>query len=82
MRSERPSVLEAIEKQKALDDPLVERLKAAISTFNHQFGVEGYTEVPDPAPKAEPQEEPKEEPKAEAKPAEKPKPTPRKKATK
>jgi F-type H+-transporting ATPase subunit alpha len=52
MRSERPGVLEAIEKQKALDDPLFERLKAAISTFNHQFGVEGYGDVPDPAPAA------------------------------
>jgi len=51
MRSERPGVLEAIDKQKALDDTLFERLKAAISTFNHQFGVEGYSEVPDPAPK-------------------------------
>ena len=53
MRSERPGVLEAIEKQKALDDSLFERLQAAISTFNHQFGVEGYRDVPDPAPKAE-----------------------------
>src|SRR3982075_403708 len=52
MRSERPSVLEAIEVQKALDDSLFERLKAATSPFNHQFGVEGYSEVPDPAPKA------------------------------
>jgi len=52
MRSERPGVLEAIDKQKALDDNLFERLKAAISTFNHQFGVEGYGDVPDPAPKA------------------------------
>src|SRR5467141_4515710 len=52
MRSERPAVLEAIDKQKALDDSLVERLKAAISTFNHQFGVEGYQDVPDPAPVA------------------------------
>src|SRR5260370_16918109 len=51
-RRERPGVLEAIEKQKALDDPLFERLKAAISTFNHQFGVEGYGDVPDPAPAA------------------------------
>ena len=50
MRSERPGVLEAIDKQKALDDNLFERLKAAISTFNHQFGVEGYGDVPDPAP--------------------------------
>jgi len=53
MRSERPGVLEAIDKQKALDDNLFARLKAAISTFNHQFGVEGYGDVPDPAPKAE-----------------------------
>jgi hypothetical protein len=52
MRSERPSVLEAIEVQKALDDSLFERLKAATSTFNHQFGVEGYSEVPDAAPPA------------------------------
>jgi F-type H+-transporting ATPase subunit alpha len=52
MRSERPGVLEAIDKQKALDDNLFERLKAAISTFNHQFGVEGYGDVPDPAPTA------------------------------
>ena len=36
-------------EKKALDDALFERLKAAISTFNHQFGVEGYNEVPDPA---------------------------------
>ncbi len=53
MRGERPGVLAAIEAQKALDDSLFERLKAAISTFNHQFGVEGYSEVPDPAPKVE-----------------------------
>jgi F-type H+-transporting ATPase subunit alpha len=52
MRSERPGVLEAIDKQKALDDNLFERLKAAISTFNHQFGVEGYGDVADPAPTA------------------------------
>jgi len=70
MRSERPGVLEAIDKQKALDDSLFERLKAAISTFNHQFGVEGYGDVPDPAPKAEaPKAETgAEEPKADAKP--------------
>src|SRR5712692_7080514 len=70
MRSERPGVLEAIDKQKALDDNLFERLKAAISTFNHQFGVEGYQDQPDPAgqaaaPKAETGAE---EPKADAKP--------------
>ncbi len=67
MKSERPGVLEAIDKQKALDDNLFERLKAAISTFNHQFGVEGYGDVPDPAPKAEAQvAAPKTEAKAEA----------------
>ena len=52
LRSERPGVLDTIEKKKALDDNLSERLKAAISTFNHQYGVEGYSEVPDPAPAA------------------------------
>jgi len=62
MRSERPGVLEAIDKQKALDDNLFERLKAAISTFNHQFGVEGYGDVPDPAPKAEASSSPSPQP--------------------
>src|SRR3982075_3059951 len=50
LRSERPGVLEAIEEKKALDDNLFARLKAAISTFNHQYGVEGYSDTPDPAP--------------------------------
>jgi len=40
LKSEEPDLLAEIEKQKALDDKLFERLKAAISTFNHQFGVE------------------------------------------
>jgi F-type H+/Na+-transporting ATPase subunit alpha len=40
LRSEEADLLAEIEKQKALDDKLFERLKAAISTFNHQFGVE------------------------------------------
>jgi len=48
LKSERPAVLAEIEKKKALDDPLFERLKAAISTYNHQFGVEGYSDVADP----------------------------------
>ena len=48
MRSERADVFAEIEKKKALDDALFERLKAAISTFNHQFGVEGYSDVADP----------------------------------
>jgi F-type H+-transporting ATPase subunit alpha len=50
LRSERPGVLAAIEEKKALDDNLFARLKAAISTFNHQYGVEGYSDTPDPAP--------------------------------
>src|SRR5258708_6015407 len=79
LRSERPGVLEAIEKQKALDDPLIERLKAAISTFNHQFGVEGYGDVPDPAPSPSPSPQPSpQKGEGEAKP----KAAPRKKATK
>ena len=41
LKSEQPDLLSAIETQKALDDKLFERLKSAISTFNHQFGVEG-----------------------------------------
>jgi F-type H+-transporting ATPase subunit alpha len=61
LKSERPSVLAEIEDKKALDDTLFERLKAAISTFNHQFGVEGYSDVPDPAPKAEAKAAPKPE---------------------
>jgi hypothetical protein len=52
LKSERPAVLAEIEKKKALDDALFERLKAAISTFNHQFGVEGYSDVADPGEKA------------------------------
>jgi F-type H+-transporting ATPase subunit alpha len=52
LKSERPDLLATIEKEKALDDKLFERLKAAISTFNHQFGVEGYQETPDPTGKA------------------------------
>jgi len=50
LKTERPGVIQEIEEKKALDDPLFERLKAAISTFNHQFGVEGYNETPDPGP--------------------------------
>jgi len=83
MRSERPGVLEAIDKQKALDDNLFERLKAAISTFNHQFGVEGYGEVADPAPPAAASSSPSPQPsprKGEGEP--KPKAAPRKKAVK
>jgi F0F1-type ATP synthase alpha subunit len=49
LKSERPGVLADIDKQKALDDNLLARLNAAISTFNHQFGIEGYQDQPDPA---------------------------------
>jgi F-type H+-transporting ATPase subunit alpha len=88
LKSERPEVLAAIEKQKALDDRLFERLKAAISTFNHQFGVEGYKDVPDPGgdaaePKAPASSRPAPQPsppKGEGKPAPKPKSPPKKKA--
>jgi len=81
MRSEQAGVLEAIEKQKALDDPLIERLKAAISTFNHQFGVEESV-VAKAAPKGEPKAEvataapPKPTPPAEVATAATPKPKP------
>jgi hypothetical protein len=54
LRAERPDLLATIEKEKALDDRLFERLKAAISTFNHQFGVEGYQDTPDPVGASEP----------------------------
>ena len=61
LKSEQADLLSEIEKKKALDDPLFERLKAAISTFNHQFGVEGAQGAPaangsttPPAAKAEP----------------------------
>jgi len=78
LKTERPGVIQEIDEKKALDDPLFERLKAAISTFNHQFGVEGYSEVADPAPSAlhpaSPQGgEEKAKPKAPAKKAAKPK---------
>ena len=41
LKSEQPDLLAAIDKQKALDEKLFERLKAATSAFNVQFGVEG-----------------------------------------
>jgi hypothetical protein len=40
LKSEEADLLSTIDTQKALDDKLFDRLKAAISTFNHQFGVE------------------------------------------
>jgi F-type H+-transporting ATPase subunit alpha len=48
LKSERPGLLAEIDSKKALDEALFTRLKAAISTFNHQFGLEGYDNVPDP----------------------------------
>ena len=81
LKSERPDVLAEIEKKKALDDGLFERLKAAISTFNHQFGVEGYSDVADPGATATeaPKSGGKGEPKAAA-PATKPEPKPQARA--
>ena len=52
LKSERPTILSEIDKQKALDDNLFARLTAAISTFNHQFGVDGYVDVADHGPSA------------------------------
>jgi F-type H+-transporting ATPase subunit alpha len=66
LKSERPTVISEIEEKKALDDALFERLKAAISTFNHQFGVEGYSDVADPGPSKAAADEPKEQPKPKA----------------
>ncbi len=54
LKTERPTILSEIDKQKALDDTLFARLNAAISTFNHQFGVEGYQDQPDPGGEREP----------------------------
>ena len=71
LTGERPTLLPEIEAKKALDDKLFERLKAAISTYNHQFGVEGYSDVADPGP-AEPQSAPKTAVKAKAPAADKP----------
>jgi F-type H+-transporting ATPase subunit alpha len=72
LKSERADLLAAIEKQKALDDNLFERLKAAISTFNHQFGVEGYKDVPDSGAGATPPPAQPTSPAAAAKTAAKP----------
>jgi hypothetical protein len=49
LKSERAGILEEIDKQKALDDHAFARLNAAVSTFNHQFGIDGYKDEPDPA---------------------------------
>ena len=56
LKSEEPDLLAEIEKQKALDDKLFERLKAAIANFNHQFGVEAdkAAEAPKPDDKSAP----------------------------
>jgi hypothetical protein len=68
LRSEQKELLAAIEKEKALDDGLFEQLKAAISTFNHQFGVEGAKSAPDTGAKAADTAKPsdKAQPKAQA----------------
>jgi F-type H+-transporting ATPase subunit alpha len=81
LTGERPTLLAEIEAKKALDDKLFERLKAAISTYNHQFGVEGYSDVADPGPAAETSQAAPKTPAAVAdkpKAADKPKPTTRK----
>ena len=52
LKSEQKELLAAIEKQKALDDKLFDQLKAAISTFNHQFGVEAAKDAPSAGGKA------------------------------
>ncbi|MEA2628200.1 MAG: F-type H+/Na+-transporting ATPase subunit alpha, partial [Chloroflexota bacterium] len=68
LKSEQKELLAAIEKQKALDDPLFEKLKAAISTFNHQFGVEEAKQAPDKGGKGAEAAKPgdKAQPKAQA----------------
>jgi F-type H+-transporting ATPase subunit alpha len=92
LKSEQPGVLADIEKKQALDDSLFESLKAAISTFNHQFGVEGAKDAAEPKaevkveskaeakveskPEIKVEPEPKVESKAETKPAAKPKSPP------
>ena len=65
LKSEQKELLDAIEKQKALDDPLFEQLKAAISTFNHQFGVEGAKAAPDKGAKPAGAAKPGDKPQAE-----------------
>ncbi len=70
LKAERPTILSEIDEKKALDDHLFARLNAAISTFNHQFGVPGYEEQADPAGEPAKPAEPK-EPAAAAKPASK-----------
>jgi F-type H+-transporting ATPase subunit alpha len=71
LKSEQPGVLEEIEKKQALDDGLFERLKSAISTFNHQFGVEGSPDAADPGAKVTETAKPDDQPKAEATPDDK-----------
>ena len=68
LKSEQKDLLAAIEKQKALDDGLFDKLKAAISTFNTQFGVEGAKSTPDAGAKAADAAKPgdKAQPKAQA----------------
>src|SRR5437773_1902763 len=54
LKSDRAGILQEIDKQKAVDDQLFARLNAAIATFNHQFGIEGYKDEADPSGGAPP----------------------------
>jgi F-type H+/Na+-transporting ATPase subunit alpha len=66
LRSEQKALLAEIEKKQALDDGMFEKLKAAISTFNNQFGVEGYSGAPaDAKPKEAAKSDGTSEPKAQ-----------------
>ena len=75
LRSEQKDLLAAIETKKALDDKLFDQLKAAIATFNHQFGVESAKAAPETGAKAADTAKPgdKAQPKAQS-PAVKPEP--------
>jgi F-type H+/Na+-transporting ATPase subunit alpha len=74
LRSDQAALLAEIEKKQALDDGIFERLKSAIATYNHQFGVEGdtggkATDAPKPGAKGEPKAQAptaKADPKAQA----------------
>ena len=74
LRSDQAALLAEIEKKQALDDGIFERLKSAIATYNHQFGVEGdtggkATEARKPGAKGEPKAQApvaKADPKAQA----------------
>ena len=69
LKAEQSELLADIEKQKALDDKLFERLKAAIATFNQQFGVEADKKVRDAGAGGGAKPDAKPAPKAPAEPA-------------